>query len=315
MLDGVTFGPQLTGVSQGRFPDGAGALASFPGTPSPGEANYLPLPNAVINEVLTHTDPPLEDAVELFNLTASPVNLGGWYLSNSKQNFKKFRIPDGTQLPANGFLVFYEYQFGASNSPTAFTFNSAHGDSAILSQADARGNLTGYRSEVNFGAAENGVSFGRQPTSVGVDFTALSARTFGQDNPTTVAQFRTGTGLRNAGAESRPGGDQRDLLLLHHGLDSRTRRTSSSNCKTSASTNVALFDPAYPTNTWRVRDAVDFAFPTNLTLTAGSRLLVVGFPTADTGLLAAFRARFNVPAEVPVLGPVERAPGQRQRQR
>jgi hypothetical protein len=300
LLDGVTFGAQFSAISQGRFPDGAATFASFATTASPAEANYLPLQDALVNEVLTHTDPPLEDAVELFNATASPVSIGGWYLSNSKDNFKKFRIADGTALSANGFLVFYETDFNAGAN--AFTFNSAHGDSVILSQADALGNLTGYRSELKFGAAENGTSFGRYPTSVGVDFTALAARTFGQDNPTTVAQFRTGTGLPNALPKVGP------IVISEILFYSTTSGFENSEdefveLQNIYGTNVTLFDPAYPTNTWRMRDAVSFTFPTNLTLVSGGRLLVVGFPPTDAPLLAAFRAKFNVPAEVPVLGP------------
>jgi hypothetical protein len=39
MLDGISFGPQLTGVSQGRFPDGDSNVLSFATTPTPGRAN------------------------------------------------------------------------------------------------------------------------------------------------------------------------------------------------------------------------------------------------------------------------------------
>jgi hypothetical protein len=300
MLDGLAFGPQATGVAQGRFPDGTATFTAFATTASPGEANYLPLANGVVNEVLTHTDPPLEDAVELFNPTAASVNVGGWYLSNSKDDFKKFRIPDGTTLTANGFLVLYETNF--NTGATAFTFNSAHGDSAILSQADALGNLTGFRSEVKFGAAENGVSFGGYQTSVGVDFTALSAHTFGQDSPASVAQFRTGAGLPNSSPRVGP------VIISEIFYYSTTAGFENTEdefieLQNISSTDVTLFDPAYPTNTWRVRDAVDFPFPTNLTLAAGRRLLLVGFPTSDAGLLAAFRAKFAVPTDVAVLGP------------
>ena len=93
MLDGLTFGAQLTGVSQGRFPDGAASFASFADTASPAGSNYLPLSNAVINEVLTHTDPPLEDAIELHNPTATPVDIGGWYLSNAEQSLRSSGSP------------------------------------------------------------------------------------------------------------------------------------------------------------------------------------------------------------------------------
>lgn len=39
LLDGLLFGPQLADVSEGRLPDGAAALAAFPGRPTPGASN------------------------------------------------------------------------------------------------------------------------------------------------------------------------------------------------------------------------------------------------------------------------------------
>ena len=103
LLDAVDFGVQQPGVAEGRLPDGGSAIVAFPTTPTPEQGNYLPLTSVVINEVLTHTDPPLEDAIELANLTAVPVNIGGWYLSDSQSQLQKFRIPDGTVIPAGGF--------------------------------------------------------------------------------------------------------------------------------------------------------------------------------------------------------------------
>ncbi|HTI97275.1 MAG TPA: lamin tail domain-containing protein [Dongiaceae bacterium] len=302
LLDGITFGAQLTGVSQGRFPDGATNIVSFTATPSPAESNFLPLTGVVVNEVLTHTDPPLEDAVEFYNPTVAPVNIGGWFLSNSKNEFKKFRIPDGTQLSAGGYTVVYEYQFNDPSNGVPFTFNSAHGDAVILSQADALGNLTGYRTEVSFGAAANGVSFGRYQTSVGPDFTALEARTFGVDDPVNVTEFRTGTGRVNAYPLVGP------VVLSEIMYESKTNGVEDPAGEFLELQNVSgdpvlLFDPAYPTNTWSVAAAVDYVFPTNVTLAAGARLLVVGFSPDDAALAATFRARYNVPAEVPLYGP------------
>jgi len=199
VIDAVYFGAQAAGVSTGRLPDGAANFVSFTTTPSPDASNYLPLTNALINEILSHTDPPLEDAIELYNPSPSLVNIGGWFLSDDAANFKKFRIPDGAELAANGFAVFYEYQLnGGAGSLVPFTFDSAHGDQAYLSAADAGGNLTGYRSVVQFGASANGVSFGRYNTSLGADFVAMSRHTFGVGNPSSVTQFRTGVGATNA---------------------------------------------------------------------------------------------------------------------
>jgi len=99
-----------------------------------------------VNEVLTHTVSPLEDAVEFYNSTAGTLNIGGWFISNSQDDLKKYRIADNTTIPANGFKVFYAYQFNPTNgSSTPFIFDAAHGDNVYLSQADAVGNLTGYR--------------------------------------------------------------------------------------------------------------------------------------------------------------------------
>src|SRR5439155_586855 len=78
-IDPVPVGPQVVGVSQGRLPDGAATIVSFPKSASPEDPNYLPLQSVVINEVLSHSDPPLEVAVELFNPTATAVDISGWW--------------------------------------------------------------------------------------------------------------------------------------------------------------------------------------------------------------------------------------------
>lgn len=297
LLDAVDFGWQSVGVSQGLLPDGAPNLTSFPTTASPGDANFLPLAGLVINEILTHTDPPLEDAVELFNPTASPVNIGGWYLSDSQSDLKRYRIPDDTIVPAGGFKVFYQYQFGPADgetdTPPLFTFNSARGDGVYLSEADAGQNLTGYRLGLTFDAATNGVSFGRHQTSVGVDFVPLSARTFGVDNPATLTQFRTGTGKTNAYPLVGP------VVInevMYHAPDFGTNSPGNEDyieLLNLSGAPVSLFDPAHPTNVWRLASGVSFNFATNQTLAAGARLLVVGFNPTNLTLLNAFRARYG----------------------
>jgi hypothetical protein len=59
---------------------------------------------------------------------------------------------------------------------------------------------------------------------------------------------------------------------------------------------VKLYDPLYPTNTWKLNGA-GFTFPTNTEIPAGGLLILA----ADDP--ATFRARNAVPASVPVLGP------------
>lgn len=66
--------------------------------------------------------------------------------------------------------------------------------------------------------------------------------------------------------------------------------------KNLSATNVALFDPLFPTNTWKLA-GLGYRFPENVTLAPGGFLLLVG---VDAG---AFRAKYQVPAEVPIFGP------------
>ena len=305
LINGVTFGAQALGVSQGRFPDGSTSFVTFPASASFGEMNWLPLTSLIINEVLTHTDPPIEDAIELFNSGAASVNLTGWYLSNTKDNLKKYPITSGLTIPAGGFRVFYETQFNHSAlAPNNFTLNSAHGGDVYLSAA-TDGVLTGYRTHVSFDAAENGVSFGLYKNSVGQnDFVAMSAHTFGVDSPVGVAQFRTGGGLPNAYPKVGPVVFSEIMFqpaLLGTNDNTRDEFIELFNPTAAA---VPLFDPAYPTNHWRLRGGVDFDFPPEVSLGATSALLIVSFdPTNDLVALADFKMAHGITSDVPILGP------------
>ena len=215
-----------------------------------------------------------------------------------------FRSPSGTTLPANGYLVFYEYQFNQdpTNNLAAFSLSSSKGDEIYLSTADTNGNLTGYRASVKFGAARNGVSFGRYVTSDGrEEFVAMSARSLGQDDPGSLAVFRTGTGLPNPYPKVGPV----VISEIHyHPPDVGTNDNAIDEfieLRNISTVPVPLFDL---TNTWRLRDAVDFNFPPGVTLPAGGELIVVGFdPVNDPTALAAFRSKFGMAPTTVVLGP------------
>lgn len=297
ILDSVSFGAQFTGVSQGRLPDGGTNIVSFPATPTPEASNFLPLTNLVINEVLTHTDPPLEDAIEVQNTGTNSLPLAGWWISNSQRDLKKFRVAAGTTLAPGAFQVFYENQFNADGLGlgTNFTLNAARGDAVYLSEADGAGELTGYRVGVSFGAAENGVAFGRFATSVGVDFTAMAQRTFGADNPATLAQFRTGTGLTNSYPKVGP------VIIneiMYHPVSgtnaveiAEEEFVELHNVTASA---VPLFDPAHPTNAWQLGGGITFHFSSNHTIAAHGYLVLVSFdPATNAPALAAFQAKYG----------------------
>ena len=322
-IDRIDFGQQTNNVSYGRLPDGGTNLVFFgAGKSTPGESNFQLLTDVIINEVLTHTDPPLEDAIELHNTTSAEIDIGYWWLSNAKNDPKKFQIPPGTRIPAGGYIVFYEYAglpggFNPNGAGTnrSFILNSARGDQVHLHTADAAGNLTFFRGSRDFGPMDNGVSLGTYQTSDGeTDFVRMSRRTFGNDNPSSLAEFRQGTGLPNPYPAVGP------LVIseimyrppdIFVGFDPFGNPIYADNSLDEfieiynlTGTNVPLYDPNATTNTWRLRDAVDFNFPEGLTLGPGRFLLVVSFdPATNATQLAAFRSLYGVPESVPILGP------------
>lgn len=320
IIDRVTFGPQSGDVSMGRLPDGSTNIVYFVGTNNltPGKANpWQALTNLVINEVLTATAPPLEDAIELWNPTPVPLDISHWYLSDSEEFPLKFRIPAGTVLPAFGFKVFYEQNQANGSSSTAgfnrsgtgvapdFNLDAIHGADVVLTEGLASGVVTGRREVKTVESASAGVSFGRHVKSDGgSDLVLMAARTFGADSPSSVSAFRLGTGKSNAypmvgplvltEIQYRPP----DIGTNDNTIDEFVELRSTTNG------TLRLYDPNYPTNVWRIRGGIEYDFPTNQSLAAASRLLLVNFnPVTNTTQLAAFRALYSVPTNVPIYGP------------
>ena len=265
---------------------------------SPGRPGAGPQRQVAINELLAHTDPPYEDAIELLNLTDDSIRLDGWFLSDARSNPAKYRIPNNTVLPPRGRWVVYEYQFGAESVPagqTSFTLNSSVGDETVLMSADSSGRLLLWMDVVSFGATANGVSLGRYPEGTG-PLTAQRRQTLGTDvtpslPPSFITEFRTGAGAPNAGPLVGPVVVRRIQYHPAPGGDEFIELEST------ASVTVPLYDPDYPSNTWRIRGGADFNIPPGVSLDPSSRLLIVGIDPA------LFRTRHAIPAAIPILGP------------
>jgi hypothetical protein len=121
---------------------------------TPGAAGSGPVPGVVINEVLTNTDAPALDSVELFNPSNFPVDVSGWYLSDSSADYRRYRLPDGTTLAPGGYLLLNETTLGFSLD--------GEGDDVWLMQADAvTHKLTRFADRVELDAAATGESWGR----------------------------------------------------------------------------------------------------------------------------------------------------------
>jgi hypothetical protein len=261
---------------------------------SPGEPDPLPpfTPGILVNEVLTRTDPPDVDAVELFNPTATTVNLKGWFLSDDFGQPKKFRIAGDVLIPAGGYVLFDEHDFNADpTAPGSFAFRSS-GDEVYLFSGDANTNLTGYVHGFSFGAAETGMSFGRYRISTGAEhfvaqtaYTPRAANAGPRVGPVVISEIQFHPPDLPNGADDVSG----EYIELRNPTD----------------TAVSLFDPVHPLNTWQVTGAVTFNFPTNTMLAAREALLLVSFDPRDAAALRTFRDRYGVSPAVRILGPYQ----------
>lgn len=243
--------------------------ASFNPGGSPGKDDIIA---ALITELSPHTDPPERDAIEIHNPSDSPLDIGGWYLSDEAAQPAKFRIPVGTTISAKGYLAFDEDDFN-KDSTAAGSFNfSAHGEEAWIF-SHAGGCDSGYCHGVEFGEVENALTFGRHVTSDGSEFFPV--------------QSKATLGVANAGPRAWPivisevmyhsANDSDDFLeVVNAGADS-----------------VPLFDPLRPANTWKI-EGMAFRFPPGVTLAKGEFALVVPL-RADTGRI---RSVYSVPAAV-----------------
>jgi len=244
---------------------------------SPG-ADDLPLniPRVFVNEALTHTDLPELDAVELYNPNPTNVDISNWYLTDDRTAPQKFRLPSPAIIPANGYKVFTENDWNADPLSTNHFRLNSHGEEIYLYSGDASGNLTGYSDGFAFGAAQNGVSFGRYVISTGeAQYPAQLVNTLGSTN----AGPRVGPLVINEiNYHPQAGGDEFiELKSITNGA-------------------LPLYNLAYPSNTWRLK-GVGFDFPTNTQVAPNGLLLLVG---TDPN---AFRAKYSVPAGVSIFGP------------
>jgi hypothetical protein len=258
---------------------------------SPGQPNPISpvFPFVVINEVLTRPGPGGQVTIELANLGDSPADVSNWWLTDVFRSPKKCRLQNAV-IPPGGFVTFTEAAFNApSQGPNAFTFFGSAGEVRLFS-ADANGELTGYFQGWDFGAADEGVSFGRHVISTGADhFVAQTS----QSLPGANAGPRVGPVVITEIMYRPP-----DDGIIDNSLDEFVELQNITGAA------VPLYDPAAPTNTWRLTGGIDMVFPTNITLAAGEYLLLVNFdPTFDPSAAQRFRSLYGVAGDVKLLGP------------
>ncbi len=252
---------------------------------NPGVAGAGQTIDILVNEVLTHTDLDPTDSIELYNASDAAVDIGGWYLSDTWNEYKKFRIPSPMVLTPGEYVVFDEYDFNASGvggapfDPADFALSGAHGDDVWLMETDGSDNLVRFADHVEFGGALNGESFGRWLNGVGELYPMISV-TLGDAN----SGPRLGDVLISE-VMYNPGGPELDDLEFVEVFNS-------------TGSTVDLTD-------WRLRKGVDYDFDPGVLLPADGRFVVLSFNPVkpeNASRVAAFQTAYGIDGSVDLLG-------------
>jgi len=171
VLDYVTYGLPGSDRSVGSYPDGQEIERQVFHVPTPGGPNdpTSVLPQVRINEWMAGNtrsladtaDGDFEDWFEMHNASTEPFDLGGYFLSDVSTNAVKFEIPQGTLIPAGGFLLAWaDEETGQNGTGGDLHVNfklSLSGEAILLFAPDGR-----LVHSVTFGVQTNDVSQGSQ---------------------------------------------------------------------------------------------------------------------------------------------------------
>jgi hypothetical protein len=256
------------------------ASGSSIGSPGAADAPQTIAGGVVINEILSNTAiDPRGQWIELLNTTDSDIDISGWYLSDDSTDLKKYKIEAGTTIPAHGFFTLTQADnFGNSSDPgdlETLTLDSSGGSLYLTSAIGTA--LSDYQISETYSAAAKEISFGRYLTSTGEkDFVAMAGTTLGAPNSAPL-----------------PGSVVINEVMYHPatGGDEYVELKNLSNAA------VNLYDPANPQNTWKLTEGISFTFPIGASIAANGYALIVKTSPAF------FRAKYNIPASVPIFGP------------
>lgn len=233
----------------------------------------------VVNEILSNSGA-APDWIELHNRTSDPIDIGGWFLSDSASDLAKYRIPVGTIIPAGGFMTYFEdLHFGPTSSDpnriTAFGL-SDDGETVYLSSAE-NDQLTDYRFKEDFGASLLGETQGYyyKANSDSYNFLPLAKATINDAN----AGPRLGPIVISEIMYNPSGNGDAEYIELLNVSDQ----------------GVTLFDSTSDA-AWRFTSGIEYEFPALATvaLAPGERLIL-------TRNIPAFQSEFSVPEGTQIL--------------
>ncbi|MBT6399989.1 MAG: hypothetical protein HOK04_09390, partial [Verrucomicrobia bacterium] len=108
------------------------------------------------------------DWIEILNNSSSPLDLGGWHLTDDTSALEKWTFPSPTSIPAGGFLIVYASGLdtldASGNLNTNFKLSSG---GEYLALVNSSGTITSEfcPDDTNYPKQDEDVSYGLDPTN------------------------------------------------------------------------------------------------------------------------------------------------------
>ncbi|MCA9212136.1 MAG: lamin tail domain-containing protein, partial [Planctomycetales bacterium] len=243
---------------------------------SPGFAGRGPDNRIVVNELLANSDEQL-DRIELYNRSILPINIAGWYMSDSNNDYLKYRLPTSDALNVGRFAVFDESQLG-------FRLDSISGDDVYLIEADSGGRPTRFVDRIQFDAMAPGVSLGRLPDGSGQLY-PMESVTLGAPNSGPMHGDIVVTEIQYDPGDPDGPGELTASSMEYIELYNR------------GSQEVDI-------SGWRVRGGADFDFADGTKIAAGETVTLVSFDPNDASIRTLFNLLFTVSSSATLHGPL-----------
>lgn len=213
---------------------------------SPGTVDPDPTPSLILNEI-SSVNAFNNDWIEIYNPTQTSISLNGWYLSDDRNDLRKWRMP-GFQVQPGQYVSFdANADFNAGGSGFGL---SSNGEEVVLSYLPGANNRVA--DSVSFKAQDEIESWGR--------------------NTISPAFWNAMPFTRDAANQSSEGIVVIDEFMYHPQDDNPFGEFIE--LYNSSQFTKSLSSPLGP---WRIDGGIEYIFPPNVSLAPEARLLIVPF--------------------------------------
>ena len=248
-------------------------IGGSPGATGSGSDNRV-----VINEILANSDGLAVDQIELLNTTNEEIDLSGWYLTDSSNDFTQYRIPNDVRISGQGYLVF-------DGNELTFGLSGVRGDDVYLIASDLDGKPVRFVDRVEFGATDVGVTLGRWPNAQGRLFPMASA-SFGEENSGPLAAPIVVSEIHYEPQDPDDNGPLTESDFEYVELYNQT-------------------DETVDLGAYSLDGSVELTFPPELQLASGASIVAVKFdPLLEPSRGQLFRIAYGIDESVRLVGPL-----------